>query len=161
MKLSRIEEIIELYKVQFPINWLDLYDWSSGNEEISIGEASARIDAFDQDVFFLLSQSVLSGEYIPRFHIPKNLDTLYDVLNSGELYDDESNSYRSLVIRKFNALSYSLGEFTRRYRYLLTILERKYSVRQTQYVVNAYRQNHSTSNGSLFGDYYNAFMCVR
>lgn len=160
MKLSKIEEIIELYKSLFPVNWLDSYDWSAGNEEVSYDKALERIVSFDQDVFFLFSQSVLAGEYIPRLHIPKELDALYDLLNSGELYDDERNSYRSLVISKFNELSYSLGEFARRYRYLLTILERKYSIRQNQYVVNAYRQNHANSNGSLFGDYYNALFDI-
>lgn len=160
MRLSKIEAIIDHYKDCFPVNWLDLFDWSADKEEYSYEETVSKIVAFDQDVFFLLSQSVLSGEYIPTSHIPKHLDILCEVLNSGELFDDERNSHRTLVIKKFNALSYSLVEFSRRYRYLLTILERKYSVRQTQYLVNAYRQSHSTTDGSLFGDYYNALFDI-
>ena len=67
MKKIKIEEIITLFKDQFSIGWIDRLNWNDDNaSQDSYDQVHEKVSSFDEDVFFLLAQSVLSGEYLVR-----------------------------------------------------------------------------------------------
>lgn len=157
---TRIEQIVKLFKDSFPLGWANGFVWDSDHGEESFISFRDKVDAFENKLFPLFAQSVLSAEYLIRRDFPKTLDLLYELLTNGELYDDDVNQYKSVAIRSFNEMTYELGSVIRRLRYLLTMLNNKYEERQTKFVVNAYRIKKERSSKSTYGRYYDMLLDI-
>lgn len=161
MSRTRIQEIITLYKSQFPIGWVDAGDWSDDDKSVeSYYTLNGIIDSFDQDVFYFFSQSVLSGEYTLRGYIPSILVELDELFRNGEIQDDEKNKFKSIIINRFNGLLNEYSVILKSYRYLLTILDNKYEFKRANYVVNAYRPKGSLNGISKFCRFYQILLSV-
>lgn len=94
-KKTSIEQIVELFKNNFQMGWLDDYDWENANEE-SFASIKTKLKVYEEDSFYLFAQSVLRGEYVIRDDYYANLEPLMEqLLSSGEIYDDESNPLKS------------------------------------------------------------------
>lgn len=161
MKKTKIQEIIDLYKSQFSIGWVDSKDWTDNDKSLeSYYELNRIIDFFDQDVFFFFSQSVLSGEYTLRGDIPNVLIDLDELFRNGEIQDGETNKYKSIIINRFNDLLNEFSVVLKSYRYLLTILDNKYEFKRANYVVNAYKTKGGLSGVSKFCRFYQILLSV-
>ena len=156
---TKIEQIVKLYKEEFPMGWLSGYDWSLDNSETSLESVKDKVNSFDQDFFYLFAQSVLAGEFHIRKDFPQTLDGVYELLTSGEVYVDETNQFITVAARFFNDMLYLQAEVIRNLRYLLTILYNKYEERPTKYILNAYRVKHDSTKGN-FGRYYDILIDV-
>ena len=157
---TRIEQIVKLFRDSFPLGWANEFRWDSDHGEESCKSFRDKVSAFENELFPLFAQSVLSAEYLIRRDFPKTLDVLYELLTNGELYDDEVNPYKSVAIRSFNEMTYGLSSVIRRLRYFLTMLNNKYEERQTKYVVNAYRIKKERSSESTYGRYYDMLLDI-
>lgn len=161
MKKIKIEEIITLFKDQFSIGWLDRLNWSDDNaSQDSYDQVHEKVSSFDEDVFFLLAQSVLSGEYLVRPGIHDALNNLYDLLSNAEIFYCNSGDFKSIAILEFNDLTYELQRIIDGYRYILSLLKGKYEERQIKYIVNAYRVSKNESSGSKFSRFYDILLDV-
>ncbi len=156
----KIEQIVKLFKEQFPLGWASSFVWDHEQGEESANSLREKVNSFEEEVFQLFSQSVLSGEYLIRNEFPETLDSLYELLTNAELYDDESNQFRKVAYQSFNLMTYELSRVIRSLRYLLTMLNNKYAERQTKYVVNAYKLRHERSYGSSYSRYYDVLLDV-
>ena len=67
---TKIEQIVKLYKKSFPMGWIDQFEWDNEHCIPSLGLVREKMSSFEQEMFYLFTQSVLSGEYIlrPGFH---------------------------------------------------------------------------------------------
>ena len=107
MSRTHIDEIRGLYIKKFPIGWIDAYDWSTDtNSQESFEKIKDILDSFDQDVFYIFSQSILSGEYLIKNYLPQQLDSLYDILSSGEQFYNGNNKVRTYTTNIYNGLIY-------------------------------------------------------
>lgn len=155
MSRTHIDEIRGLYIKKFPIGWIDAYDWSTDtNSQESFEKIKDILDSFDQDVFYIFSQSILSGEYLIKNYLPQQLDSLYDILSSGEQFYNGNNKVRTYTTNIYNGLIYELEHVVNRYHYFLTILNNKYSEYQTNFIINAYREEKSKIANSKFAEFY-------
>lgn len=154
----KVEQIVRLYKGEFPMGWIDGYVWDQNNNQVSLDAIRDKINSFEQEVLYLFFQSVLSGEYLIKEDFPISLDSLSDLVANGELFDDELNKLKTIAIHLFNAMTYELGRVTRSYRYFLTLVNNKYKERQTKYIVNAYRVKHTFSNEGKFERLYDVLL---
>ena len=164
MNNSKIDEIMQLYKVKFPMGWIGGIDWTVNNGEDAFSSFQDKIKTFDEDAFFLISQSVLSGEFHNQSDFLLTLDSLFELLSNGELLDDETNDFKSIAIKTFNGRVYELERVARSYRYMLTELYNKYDERPTKYIVNAYKDIHRFKQNpfinSKYSRYYNIVLDV-
>lgn len=151
----KVRQIVELYKKEFYMGWVDTFDWSDDAKcQESLGVLKDKIGLFEQNVFCLFSQSVLSAEYLIRQDYEKILDSLYELFSNGEIYDDERNKYRTVAILTFNELIYEMLWVIKSLRHLITTLANKYEERRTKYIVNAYRVKGGVSPDSKYARYY-------
>lgn len=156
-KKTKIEQIVELFKNSFPMGWMDCYDWNVAATD-SWNAVKEKQRAFEEETFFLFSQSILSGEYVIRGEYSNGLETLYELLSNGELYDDETEPLKTVAIRGFNKMTYLLIEVIKSYRHMLTTLNDKYAERQTKYIFNAYRVQHQIDASAPYGELYSALI---
>lgn len=154
----KIEQIVKLYREEFPMGWIDAYAWDQNNSPSSLDVIRNKVNAFDQEVLFLFAQSILSGEYLIKQDFTRSLDTLSDLLANGEVFDYESNQLMTIAIKRFNGMTYELGRVIRSYRYFLTLLNNKYEERQTKYIVNAYKVKREFSEEGKFGRLYDILL---
>lgn len=162
MSSSKIEEIIKLYKKSFPMGWANDLSWNSGEESAtSLESVQEKVNAFEDDVFFLIAQSLLSGEYHDQSDFLSQLDAFYEYLSNGELLDnDTTNNLKAIAFRTFNDTVIELEKVIMSYRHLLTDLYNKYADRPTKYIVNAYRNIHRFRQSALFENRYGGFYCI-
>lgn len=154
MSLTRLEQIAELYNTSFPMGWDNTFVWDEFNGNDSLNAIRDKVSLFEQDVFFLFSQSVLSGEYLSDKDFPNKIDSLYEVFSNGELLDDDTSPFKTIAIRAFSSMIYEFCRVLKSLRYLLTMLNNKYEERPTKYIVNAYRVRGEKAAETNFGRYY-------
>lgn len=150
---SRIEQIVELFKKSFPMGWMDGLDWTASSAD-ALATVKDKQKSFEDETFYLFSQSVLSGEYLIRGGYSGGLESMYELLSNAELYDDESNQLKTVAVRSFNEMTYLMIEVIRGYRHFLTTLNNKYAERQTKYIFNAYRVHHQINSSNPYGGMY-------
>ena len=159
-KKTSIEQIVELFKNNFQMGWMDDYDWENANEE-SFASIKTKLKDYEEDSFYLFAQSVLRGEYVIRDDYYANLEPLMEqLLSSGEIYDDESNPLKSKATQDFSKMTQRMVEIIRSYRHLLTTLNNKYSERQTKYIINAYKVKYQINSSDTYGALYNILIEV-
>lgn len=158
-KGSKLESLAELYKKYFPMGWMSGYDWDNASSD-SLTAVNEKQTAFEDEAICLFAQTVLSGEYLIKKDYPAALEGLFELLSSGEIFDDESNPLRNAAAQWFNAMTYKLCEVIKSYRHFLTTLNNKYTGRQTKYIVNAYRVNHEIDASDTYGGLYNIIIEV-
>lgn len=151
---TKIEQIVKLYKKSFPMGWIDQFEWDNEHCIPSLGLVREKMSSFEQEMFYLFTQSVLSGEYILRPGFHNTSDDLFELFSNGEILDDENNELKTAAIRDFNKMTYELSGVIRSFRYLLTMLINKYEERQTKYIVNAYRLKHDVLSRKGYGRLY-------
>lgn len=157
---TKIEQIVKLYKENFPMGWLDRFEWNDEHSVSSLESVREKMNSFEQEMFYLFAQSVLSGEYILRPGFHNTSDDLFELLSNGEIFDDENNQLKTAAIQDFNKMTYELSGVIRRFRYLLTMLINKYEERQTKYIVNAYRLKHEIESREGYGRLYDVLIEV-
>ena len=162
MNTSKIGEIKKLYKQNFPMGWAAALSWNTDEESASsLRSVQEKVNKFEDDVFFLFAQSVLSGEYHDQSDFPSQLIALYEYLSNGELLDNEAiNNLKTVAFRSFNDIVIELEKIIMSYRHLLTDLYNKYADRPTKYIVNAYRNIHRFRQSSLFENRYGGFYSI-
>ena len=109
---SRIEQIVELFKKSFPMGWMDGLDWTASSAD-ALATVKDKQKSFEDETFYLFSQSVLSGEYLIRGGYSGGLESMYELLSNAELYDDESNQLKTVAVRSFNEMTYLMIEVIR------------------------------------------------
>lgn len=122
----KIEQIVNLFKGSFPLGWANAFSWEQEHDEESCNALKEKVNAFEYEVFPIFAQSVLNGEYLIRNDFPKTIDSLYELLTNGELYDDEVSQYKTIAFLSFNEMTYEFSGVLRRLRHLLTMLKDKY-----------------------------------
>lgn len=156
---TRIELIADLFKQDFPMGWMEAYDWGTASEE-SLTEVKAKMRTFEEETFCMFAQSLLRGEYIVKADYQGRLESLIDLLSDGVLFDDEVVPLKSIATREFNIITNSLVEVIKSYRHMLTTLNNKYATRQTKYIVNAYRVRYHINSSDTYGSLYNILIDV-
>lgn len=157
---TKIEQIVRIYKETFQLGWIDGYDWNQDNSSQSSETVIDKLKTFEETVFNLFAQSVLSGEYLIKWNYAQTLDSLFELLNNGELYDEEENKYKTVAIQFFNSLIYELSAIIRDFRHLLTTLNNKYEYRPTKYIVNAYKRRRDFITSTNFGRLYDILISI-
>ena len=141
------------------MGWIDTYDWVNAGEDAQ-KSVKEKQKVFEEEVFCLFAQSVLSGEYLIRKEYISSLETLFEILSSAEQYDDDTMPLKTLAISEFNAMTYMLLEVIKSYRHLLTMLNNKYAKKRTKYIINAYRVQHEINGSAPFGALYNILIDI-
>lgn len=154
----KLDQIVKLYKKEFPLGWMEGFVWDINNSQASLDSIREKVNCFEQEVFYLFAQSVLSGEYLIKQDFPRSLDSLSDLVANGEVFDDESDKLKTIGVHCFNNMTYELSRVIRNYRYFLTLLKNKYEERQTKYIVNAYRVKRDFSIDRKYGRLYDLLL---
>ena len=159
MTKSKIGELCDLFEKEFPIGWLENHDWSNDSASTdSLSKIIEKIDNFEQDAFYLFAQSVLSGEYVVKYNIIlRKINALKEILSNGEVFV-EGNTIKEQAGVIFNQLLSDYLRFVNKYRFLLSIINNKYSDRFTDYVINAYREPAEDKYHSSLSLLYNILL---
>jgi len=157
----KINRIIEVYRKTFPYGWYNDDNWSDENscKELYV-KLNAKLQEFEQEAFFLIAQSIMSGEYLVKPNVQDTLISISDCFTDGEIFDDKMPPLLSKLIFDFNNLVGDLIRVIRRYRYLLTWLNEKYEDRRPQYVLNALRTDNDRAFNCKFSKLYNILLDV-
>lgn len=139
---NKIEQIVTIYKNSFPMGWMDGFSWTKTDNKKSLVSVQEKIGVFKKEVFELLAQSILMGEYIIKQNYFNTLESLQELLANGEMLVDEKNKLKLVAVKSFNEMTYHLGGVVSRFQHLMTMLNDKYGERQSKYVVNAYKLKH-------------------
>lgn len=161
MASNKIEKIADCFKTTFQMGWIEQFDW--GTEKTSATSMESiieKISVFNQEVFYLFAQSVLSGEYIVKKNYIKTLNEVYDLLSNGEIFENGKDSYKTNAVTQFNNMTYELGNIIRKYKHLLTYLDNKYREKPEKYIVNAYRIRHESKDCSKFFRLYTILLDI-
>lgn len=157
---TKINQIVTLYKENFPMNWIDVFEWNSQKESDSLETVNEKINSCKEDIFFLFAKSVLSGEYVLRSEFVEVFEELNGLFINGEIADIKKNECRSIAIRRFNDMLFGLSRVNRCFMHLLTMLENKYNERKTKYIINAYRLKHDVLSRDLWDQLYDMLIDI-
>ena len=142
------------------MGWINDFEWSQEHSSESNDIVRGKVNSFEDTVFYLFAQSVLSGEYLIKQNYTQTLDSLFELLYNGEIYDGEEDKFKTIAIQFFNSMTYELCGIIRDFRHLLTTLNNKYEYRQTKYVVNAYKIRKDYTTSTSLGRLYNILINI-
>src|SRR5690554_2075004 len=147
MKESYLKQCHTLYKELFSDPWLALA-YVEADEKVILNSFSSIVD-FENECFFLISKSVLCGEYIS---IDKFSDELKEFISTTEI---EQNEGQPKVIEKYYEVTACLNDLLKHYTGFISFAKEKFITNSSgpSYVVSSSK----TSISSVINDVYYTF----
>lgn len=86
--ILKIVRFKQLYQDSFTDEWVNNNDWDDTNSQNSYNILKEKIQNFEQEAFFFISQSIMSGEYLVKPKVQDTLNEIYSILSDGEILEE-------------------------------------------------------------------------
>ena len=138
---SFIRKCIEAYLSTFPVDWIESYDWSDKKKfDEYHKDGVKKITNFIESFFIFFCRSIISGEYIIKKQIDKELEEICDIV-SNEYQPNDPILLKQQLYNEYQRLDENLYLLATKYRFFITIIKNKINPIHRQYIVNAIYTN--------------------
>ena len=129
--------IYDLFKNEFPDGWIDELSWNGTNEDkLSFAKGKIKIETFLNQLLVEYGKLVLSGDQFKSE--TKLLGKISNNLMS-EVFLSEENEFKSMLVKQFTSLQYSVKEAENIVKYNISLTKDKFEHSKNDYYFNAIR----------------------